>query len=164
MEYTSAPLSFLPSGRSIKIERTIKERITMMDNLVELVVFTPRGSFHADPDFGLEYWNYEYANFSDTQFNNNIGLDEYSQQSAKERCEASIAESIMAYAPDKLKIREIHVTMCMEDNETTRKGEWSHHKVGICITAKIDDGLGTTFDYDRSISFMVEPTVKKISI
>lgn len=167
MDYISTPLSFHRSGSCVSIERSINERIAMMDNLVELIVFTPRGNFNADPDFGLEYWNHEYANMSDTQFNNNIGRDDYSKLSIKEQCEANIAESIKAYAPDKLKIRDIYVSMNMKDNESNlyrRKSSYSHHEVVIFISAKLDDGMGTTCDYAREVSFMVEPTVKKISI
>ena len=59
MSFISTPLVFRHSGASIL--RDINDRITMLDNLVELVVFTPRGSFTADPDFGFEYWNHEYS-------------------------------------------------------------------------------------------------------
>ena len=59
MEYISTPLSISDDGQLV---RDVNERITMLDNLVELIVFTPRGSFEADPDFGFEYWNHEYSN------------------------------------------------------------------------------------------------------
>ena len=68
MSFISTPLIFNNSGASIL--RDINDHITMLDNLVELVVFTPRGSFAADPDFGFEYWNHEYSNVHYREFNN----------------------------------------------------------------------------------------------
>ena len=60
MRFVSTPLQFVDSGT--KIVRDIEDRILMLDNLVELIVFTPRGDFEADPDFGFEYWNHEFSN------------------------------------------------------------------------------------------------------
>ena len=164
MRYINSPLTFRRTEHGVAIERNIDERITMMDNLVELIAFTSRGSFNADPDFGLEYWNHEYSNVSDTQFNNNnSGRDEFYKESTKERCEASIAESLIAYAPKKLKVRDIKVTMNLKDDilENNRNKVQSHHEVVIFVTAKLDDGMGTTCDYNREVSFMVEPTTRK---
>lgn len=167
MDYISAPLTFQRSGSSVVVDRNINERVAMMDNLVELIVFTPKGSFNADPDFGLEYWNHEYANISDVQFNNNAGRNDYNRMSIKEQCEASIAGSILEYAPEKFKIRDVHVAMNMRDNEPKLHGgrkSYSHHEVVIFISAKLDDGMGTAYDYTREIAFMVEPTVKKVRL
>ena len=60
MKFISTPLVFLDQG--IRIRRDLEERVRMLDNLVELIVFTPRGQFDADPDFGFEYWNHEFSN------------------------------------------------------------------------------------------------------
>ena len=70
MNFSSTPLSFKNSDTGITIVRDIQERISMLDNLVELIVFTPRGSFNGDPDFGFEYWNHEYSNVHYREFNN----------------------------------------------------------------------------------------------
>lgn len=152
---------------AVTIEREIEDQIAMLDNLVELVTFTPIGSFNADPDFGLEYWNYEYANISDTQFNTDAERDEYTKKSLKEQCEDSIKNSIKAYAPEKLNISDIAVTMNLKDDNINNLGTrkiYSHHAVVIHISAKLDNGLGTSFQYNREVSFMVEPTAKKIKI
>lgn len=167
MNYILVPLSFNRSDKSVIIEREIEERLSMMDNLVELVVFTPIGSFNADPDFGLAYWNYEYANISDTQFNTGADRDTYNKQSLREQCEASIAESIKAYAPEKLNITDIMVTMNLKDDATSVHGThnvYSHHIVVIHVAAKIDNGMGTSFQYTIDITFMMEPTAKRRKI
>ena len=70
MNYIVTPVSFLKTDSGLKLERGIEERISMLDNLVELIVFTPKGSFCADPDFGFEYCNHEYSNVHFRKFNN----------------------------------------------------------------------------------------------
>lgn len=160
MNYISAPVTLVGSEKGVSILRDIDEQRVMLDNLVELAVFTPKGSFNADPDFGLEYWNEEYANVNDSQFNNNAQRDEYTLLSTKERCEAGIAQNIIDYAPEQLKIRDVFVNMSMSDDDDVRNSS-SRHKVVIFVSAKLDDGLGTTSDYVREVSFMVEPTVIK---
>lgn len=160
MNYISAPVALVGSEEGVSILRDIDEQRAMLDNLVELAVFTPKGSFNADPDFGLEYWNEEYANVNDSQFNNNAQRDEYTLLSTKERCEAGIAQNIIDYAPEQLKIRDVFVNMSMSDDDDVLNSP-SRHKVVIFVSAKLDDGLGTTTDYVREVSFMVEPTVIK---
>jgi hypothetical protein len=52
--YISTPLTFMERGSmgtSVMLGRDLEDRISMLDNLIELIVFTPRGSFAADPDF-----------------------------------------------------------------------------------------------------------------
>ena len=165
MKYISIPISISQSDEDISIERNIEDQMKMMDNLIELIIFTPRGSFIADPDFGLEYWNHEYANISDAQFNNNFGRDDFSKLSTKERCENSIIESIRAYAPRGLKVKDINVVMNFKDsNGKDIRHSKSHHEVVVFVSAKLYDGMGTTSDYVREISFMVEPTVKRVHI
>lgn len=167
MNYIQSPLSFKCFGNVVTIERSIEERISMMDNIVELAVFTPIGSFNADPDFGLEYWNYEYVNISDTQFNTGADRSDYTKLSMKEQCEASIAESIRAYAPQKLNITDVVVTMNLKDDEIIQRDVrkvYSHHVVVVHVAAKLDNGMGTSFLYTKEMSFMVEPTAKRINI
>ena len=160
MNYISTPVTMVGTDEGVTILRDIDEQRTMMDNLVELAVFTPKGSFNADPDFGLEYWNEEYISVSDSQFNNNAQRDEYTMLSTKEQCEAGIAQNIIDYAPEQLKVRDVCVNMSMNDDDDVRNS-YSRHKVVIFVSAKLDDGLGTTSDYVREVSFMVEPTVIK---
>ena len=56
MSFISTPVTYIEP--SLRLVRNIEDHITKLDNLVELIVFTPRGSFAADPDFGFEYWSH----------------------------------------------------------------------------------------------------------
>ena len=69
MEYIKVPISYTRNNVT-EIKREIEDRTSMIDNLIELIVFTPRGSFPADADFGFEYWNNEYSNVNFRDFNN----------------------------------------------------------------------------------------------
>ena len=52
MGYIKVPISYTKNNSS-EINREIEDRTAIIDNLIELIVFTPRGSFPADPDFGF---------------------------------------------------------------------------------------------------------------
>ncbi len=165
--YISEPVNFHrdETNTNFTIERNIAEQDAMLKNLLELIVFTPIGSFSADPDFGLEYWNQEYVNINESQFNNNYGRDEdYCRLSTKDRCEKSIAENIIEYAPENLKMRNVQVVVSLKDingSERSHRKVYSHHEIVVFVSADIDDGMGTTRPFEHKVSFMVEPTVKK---
>ena len=163
MGYISSPISFVEHNNQIGILRDIEERITMLDNLIELIVFTPRGSFKADPDFGFEYWNHEYSNVNDTQFNNNnTGLDCNNSESTKLKCQESIQQSISNYAPE-LKNVKISMKLSAADSEKQgRKKVLSRHMIVVEVRGFIEDGLGTSVEYAKDVIFFVEPTAKKL--
>ena len=167
MNFSSTPLSFINSDACIRIKRDIEERLSMLDNLVELIVFTPKGSFVGDPDFGFEYWNHEYSNVHYREFNNeqsgllSAGLN---NEITKKECQDSIRQSLSTYAPQ-LK----HVTVSMELNSAEvakqrKKKVPSKYIVTIKVDGIIEDGLGTTCKYEKDVMFLMEPTAKKYRI
>lgn len=143
------------------------DQISMLDNLVELIVFTPRGSFIGDPDFGFEYWNHEFSNVHHREFNNeqtglsNNGL--YNEITKKE-CQDSIRQSLSFYAPQ---LTEVQISMELNsaDADKQRKKKVpSKYVVTIKIEGNIDDGLGTKSKYEKNVMFLMEPTAKKYRI
>lgn len=168
MHFIVTPLKFRQDDSSISIERNIDDRIKMIDNLIELIVFTPKGSFAADPDFGFEYWNHEYSNVHFRDFNNEHsaalrgGL--YNEITKKE-CQESVRRSIETYEPQ-LK----HVNVAIELNSIGVEKQWhrkkiiSKYEVSVRVVGVLDDGLGTIVPYEKGILFFMEPTVKQISI
>lgn len=167
MYYSSTPLTFKNSDTGIGIVRDIQERISMLDNLVELIVFTPRGSFNGDPDFGFEYWNHEYSNVHYREFNNEQtgvysgGL--YNEITRKE-CQESIRQSLSTYAPQ---LKQVLVSMELNSAEVEKRRKKkvpSKYIVSIAVEGIIDDGLGTTCKYEKNVMFLIEPTAKKIRI
>lgn len=167
MKYSSTPIAFRSEEFNISIVRDIEERISMLDNLVELIVFTPKGSFAGDPDFGFEYWNHEYSNVHYREFNNeqtgmsSAGL--YNEITKKE-CQESIRLSLSTYAP---LLKQVVVSMELNSADTDKQRKKkvpSKYMVTIKVNGIIEDGLGTTCQYEKDVMFLMEPTAKKYRI
>jgi hypothetical protein len=165
MRFVSTPLQFVDSGT--KLRRDIENRMQMLDNLVELIVFTPRGDFEADPDFGFEYWNHEYSNVHYREFNNEqtgmLSAGLYNEITKKE-CQESIRQSLSTYAPQ---LKQVIVSMELNSAEVAnqrKKKVPSKYIVTIKVDGIIEDGLGTTCKYEKDVMFLMEPTAKKYRI
>ena len=163
MKFISTPLVFNASGT--QMHRPIEDRVAMLDNLVELIVFTPRGSFEADPDFGFEYWNHEFSNVHYREFNaNQTGLSKMSglkNEITKKECEESIRISLSTYEP-MLKNVTVSIEMDTATNKQRRKRRVaSKYAVNVVVEGRLDDGLGTLRPYYKSVVFLVEPTVRR---
>lgn len=162
MKFISTPLVFTQSGTQML--RNIEDRVTMLDNLVELIVFTPRGSFEADPDFGFEYWNHEFSNVHYREFNVNqtgqvtSGLH---NEITKKECEDSIRQSLATYEP---MLKNVNVSIVLDSAEGkkghSRKAP-SKYELNVVVEGSLDDGLGTRRPYRKIVKFLVEPTVKR---
>lgn len=167
MKFASTPISFSSDESSISIIRDIDELISMLDNLVELIVFTPKGSFVGDPDFGFEYWNHEYSNVHYREFNNEqtgmLSEGLYNEITKKE-CQDSIRQSLSTYAPQ---LKQVIVSMELNSAEVAnqrKKKVPSKYIVTIKVDGIIEDGLGTTCKYEKDVMFLMEPTAKKYRI
>jgi len=136
-----------------------------INNILDLIVFTPKGSFAADPEFGFEYWNHEFSNINVREFNNNyLGMLSNTRSLndiSREQCENSLKESIMTYEP-RLQQPDVKVELDINGRKSRRNMQ-SKYEMRILITGSLDDGLGVTHPFEKRISFMVEPIAKKMS-
>ena len=136
----------------------------MLDNLVELIVFTPRGSFGSDPDFGFEYWNREYTNVHYREFNNDqtgTSTDGIFDEITKKECQDSIRQSLATYVPQ---LKQVYVSMELHSadmEKQEKKKVPSKYMVNVRVEGIIEDGLGTTCNYVKNVGFFMEPTAKK---
>ena len=162
MSFISTPLSYM--GPSLVLARNIEDSIAMLDNLVELVVFTPRGSFAADPDCGFEYWNHEFSNVHYHEFNINqtgsvsSGLR---NEVTRKECEDSIRQSLATYMP---MLKNVSVSILLDsafEKGGHRKKAPSKYELNVVVNGSLDDGLGTRRPYSKAVVFFVEPTVKR---
>lgn len=165
MSFIKTPLTY--ENNTGIIARSLEERVAMIDNFIELIVFSPKGSFIADDDFGFEYWNHEYSNVHFKSFNHgqngtySNGL--YNEVTLKE-CKESIEKSLSIYEPQLKQVNvSIELGSIKTENESNHK-LLSKYEVTIIITGVLDDGLGTIAPYKKEISFLMEPTVKRIKI
>lgn len=153
-------------AKSPSLEKESGELDSCINSILDLIVFTPTGSFGADPEFGFEYWNHEFSNINVREFNNNyMGMVADAQSSndvSRKKCELSLKKSILAYEP-RLINPEVKIELEINDKVRKRKSQ-SKYEMRIMINGSIDDGLGIVRPFEKRISFMVEPTAKKISI
>ena len=165
MAFIKTPLTY--EDNTGIIARSLEERVAMIDNFIELIVFSPKGSFIADDDFGFEYWNHEYSNVHFKSFNHgqngtySNGL--YNEVTLKE-CKESIEKSLSIYEPQ---LKQVNVSIELGSIKTGNESNYkllSKYEVTIIITGVLDDGLGTIAPYKKEISFLMEPTVKRIKI
>lgn len=164
--FTGIPLS-ISFGDSPMLEQEPGDIEKCIGSILELIVFTPKGSFTADPEFGFEYWNHEFSNINVREFNNSyIGLIANTQQTlndiSRKQCEDSLRESILAYEPRLLK-PEVNIELEMNEKFHNKKS-MSKYEMRILITGSIDDGLGIVRQYEKRFSFMAEPVAKKLNI
>ena len=164
-KFIGTPLSFIErkTSNAVHLARDIDNRIVMLDNLVELIVFTPRGSFDADPDFGFEYWNHEYSNIHYMDFNNdNSGTAISYNEVTKKECQESVRHSLQTYYPQ-LRDVTVFIELAIADAEKQRRKKvMSKYSVKVTVKGVISDGLGTDRDYSKDVVFLVEPTTKQL--
>lgn len=162
MNFISTPFDYSKTQPGAVIKREIDDEETMITNLLELIVFTPRGSFPADPEFGFDYWNHEYANIEYDSFNKGQGGlfgGKAKSSTTKADCQSGIQQNLLTYAP-----QLTHVTVELMLNPATddcQKGKHvqSKHLVSIKVEGIISDGIGTR-PYSKKIEFLMEPTAK----
>ena len=163
MSFISTPLAY--QGLSNKLlKRNLESEIELLDNLIELIAFTPRGSFLADPEFGFEYWNHEYSNIQYRAFNSGQGGvmgSKVGQEVTKLECQESVRQSLMTYAPQ---LTNVDVTVELNAAQNTERQQkrkvQSKHLVSIIVEGEFDNGIGTS-RYNKKIEFLLEPSAKK---
>lgn len=163
MNYVSTPFSYQERDSFLSLDRDLKSEVELLDSLIELVVFTPRGSFAADPDFGFEYWNHEYSNIHYRPFNNGqVGMagGKPYQEITKLECQASIKRSLETYAPQLQRVSvSIELDAALNEKRHRRKVQ-SKHLVSVRVEGDLNDGIGTNH-YKKDITFLMEPTAKR---
>lgn len=165
MNYISTPLALEENtGHGLTFCRDIEDRVKMIDNMVDLIVFTPRGSFHADPDFGFEYWNHEYSNVQSREFNNGHGGMTYNglyDEVTRQECEDSVRNSLSEYLPF---LHDVNVRLTVNPiEETYVSGRRVNSKYVVILVVKgmFNDGIKNDHPYRKDVQFLMEPTVKK---
>ena len=160
--YTAIPLCIDASGiPALEKEEGVPE--SCIHSILDLIVFTAKGSFSAVPEFGFEFWNHVFLNIDVREFNNSyMGMmsDAHALNDvSKRQCEVSLRESILAYEP-RLINPEVKMELEANDKIKSRRSQ-SKYEMKILINGFIDDGLGVLRPFEKRISFMVEPTVRK---
>lgn len=164
MNFIDTPLAYDPAPHLV---RDLKTYIERLDNLVELIVFTPRGAFNADPDFGFENWNHEYSSISMRDYNNNQtargtgSITELRNDMSRRESQESIVRTLSIYEP-MLKQVEVNIELnnAAKSRLSSRHKVQSKYEVSVIVTGVIDNGLGTSTPYRKVITFLMEPTLR----
>lgn len=162
MSFISTPLAYQsPSAEVLK--RNLDSEVEILDNLIELIAFTPRGSFLADPDFGFEYWNHEYSNIQYRTFNSGQGAmlgGKAGQEVTKLECQESILQSLQTYAPQLTNVEvAVELSAAQYGERQHKRKVQSKHIVTIFVEGELDNGIGTC-SYKKKIEFLMEPSAK----
>ena len=164
MNFISSPLAYQKPPKDLIIQRNMGSEEEQLDNLIELIAFTPRGSFIADPEFGFEYWNHEYANIQYRTFNSGQGGmlgDKTGQEVTKLECQESIRRSLQTYAPQLTKVNvSVELNAAQYSDQGQKRKVQSKHLVSILVEGEFDSGVGTS-KYRKKVEFLMEPTAKK---
>lgn len=160
-DYTAIPLAI--SLERVQLTKESEDIEKCVDSILDLIIFTPKGSFAADPEFGFEYWNHEFSNVNIREFNNSyIGMmssDRSLNDITRKQCETSLLDSIMTYEPRLLR-PEVKIELDI-NTKVRKKNAQSKYEMRILVSGFLDDGLGVTRPYEKRISFMVEPIAKR---
>lgn len=164
MKYIDTPLSYDPAPL---IVRDLQTEIQRLDNLVELIVFTPRGAFNADPDFGFENWNHEYSSISLRDYNNNQSarntgsIAELRNEMSRRESQESICRTLAIYEP-MLKQVEVSIELnnAAKSRISSRRKMQSKYEVSVIVSGVLDSGLGTSTPYRKVVTFLMEPTLR----
>lgn len=156
--FLSTPLTYNDEKGTSGLNRTLCDIVAMLDNLVELIIFTPRGIFPADPDFGFEYWNHEYSNIYLKDFSN--GQKTISTEVTKLACEESVRDSLATYMPSLKHVTVEMKLLAISSEERAERKTKSKYEVTIEVRGDLDNGLGTTHPYENTVRFLMEPTIR----
>ena len=166
MSFISTPLAYKSLAAGLHVKRDLNSQVEALDNLIELIAYTPRGSFLADPDFGFEFWNHEYSNIQYRTFNSGQGMlsgSRIGQEVTKLDCQESIRQSLQTYAPQLTKVEvTVELNAAQYSERQQKKKVQSKHVVSIVVEGELDIGIGTS-RYKKKIEFLMEPSAKKLN-
>ena len=92
------------------------------------------------------------------------GYGLYNDVTRKE-CQESIKKSLETYEPQ-LKHIDVFIELNSidENKQNSSKKVFSKYEVSVRVMGVIDDGLGMVKEYEKRVTFFMEPTVKKVTI
>ena len=145
---------------------SIRESI---DTFLELLIFTPRGGFKADYDFGFEFWSNEFQNIVIEDFNQHINesvlVNRRGDSTDQRNCIRNLKKAIEMYEP---RLQNVKIEMNLKQKDNTQKSYLrneveDHTKYDVFLTIRGDIylGMGNTEGFMKQVTFAVGPAFKK---
>lgn len=172
MKCCNSPIQFeLDQHRDLQIARPLSNAKAVIDNWVDIVVFTSIRRFKADEEFGFSFWDNEFIAMNLVDFNNGAdyrivkdkknGCERKVQMSKSgiRQCEKTIRDSIAYYIPY-IKNLDVEIQLSMEKSRYSRRGEKSKYVVRVQVRGKLvyNEYVETRErDYYQKVEFFMDP-------
>lgn len=149
-----------------KLQKDIEQIKSSIDAFLELIIFTPRGGFRADYDFGFEFWNNEFQNILIEDFNQSLNestlVSRRGDSTSKTQCVRSLKKTIETYETRLKNVRiEMNLQAASDSRSRSKRNIYnSKYEVEIVIEGEIQLQY-TTEQYYKRILFTVGPAIKK---
>lgn len=160
MIYCTAPLKMEEDADQLPtIRRQPLPVEVMLDNWMDMILFTANRRFKADEEFGFSFWDNEFITLNFWNFNTST---EEASLADMEQCKKSIVNSIRYYLPF-LKNVQVEIELTMEKDKLSRKSDHSKYAVRVSIQAEVDENeyAGThTGTYRKNAVFYMDPFMK----
>jgi len=163
--YYKAPLQLNEKIGLLHVTKSIRESI---DAFLELIIFTPKGGFKADYDFGFEFWSNEFQNLMVEDFNQHINETELVNRKGdytnRKNCLRELKKTIEFYEPrlDSVKIDlNLRQKNQIKNNLENKDEDQTKYDVVIVIRGEIHTINNTKENYLKQIVFTVGPAIKK---
>ena len=157
--YYQTPLNISEENLSIAQEASsVRESI---DSFLELAVFTPKGSFKPDADFGFEFWSNEFQNFVIKNFNSRTSddklLNNRGEKTNKDACERGLKKCIELY---ETRLSNVRVEMNLEQKNSSGINEIKYD-VHLKISGEMEIDKFVSENYTKEIRFSVGPVIRR---
>lgn len=170
MQYSDSPIIFVNDAQlDLQIARPLNNINSMIDNWIDIVVFTSIRRFKADEEFGFSFWDNEFIAMNLVDFNHGSDYKVVKRNNREEKvqmsrsgirqCEKSVRDSILYYLPF-FKYLEVEVNLSMEKDKYSRRGENSKYVVRVLVKGRLtyNEYAGTREnDYRREVEFFMDP-------
>ena len=163
--YYQTQLNISEENLSIAQEASsVRESI---DSFLELVVFTPKGSFKPDSDFGFEFWSNEFQNFVIKNFNSRTSdanlLNNRGEKTNKEACEKGLKKCIELY---ETRLKNVRIEMNLDQNDVGKQGHNTgineiKYDVHLKISGEMAIDQFVSENYTKEIRFSVGPVIRR---
>lgn len=160
MIYCTAPLQWKEDADQLPLIRRQSIPVeVMLDNWMDMILFTVNRRFKADEEFGFSFWDNEFITLNFWNFNTST---EEASLADMERCKKSIVNSIRYYLPF-LKNVQVEIELTMEKDKLNRKADHSKYAVRVSIAAEVEENeyAGTHAGaYHKNAVFYMDPFMK----
>lgn len=160
MIYCTAPLKWKEDADQLPLIRRQSIPVeVMLDNWMDMILFTVNRRFKADEEFGFSFWDNEFITLNFWNFNTST---EEASLADMERCKKSIVNSIRYYLPF-LKNVQVEIELTMEKDKLNRKADHSKYAVRVSIAAEVEENeyAGTHAGaYHKNAVFYMDPFMK----